>query len=151
MLLRTHVSRTAAGKGNAVLEGVGLDTKLIRACFNSNPKKEQEAVQEGLITWTEGQGRQPATWAILIEAMEYAEIGIQPIKDLKKKLGIKLPKGKGRYASTCMCCDNTVFDYGTRVVEACMAAFVASVTHAPLTLNLCPVLVRSAGVAYSID
>lgn len=95
-LLREHVSRTAAGKGNAVLEGVELNATLIKACFNSHPLKEQEAVQEGLITWTEGQGRQPATWGVLIEAMEYAEIGIQHIQDLKKKLG--LPKDKGTLA-----------------------------------------------------
>ena len=87
MLFRTHVSRKAAGKANAVLEGVGLDGSTIRACFTAHPSKEVETVQEGLINWAEGKGTQPATWSVLIEAMEYAEIAIQAVQDLKKALG----------------------------------------------------------------
>ena len=87
-LFRIHVSRTAAGKGRAVLEGVGLTHTVISACFTSNPQNEEEAVQLGLIKWIEGQGEQPPTWAVLLQAMEYAQIAQQDVKGLKKKLGL---------------------------------------------------------------
>ena len=89
ILFRTYVSRTAAGKGQAVLEGVGLDAIAIKACFRSNPLDDEEAVQAGLIKWTDG-GRQvfPCTWGVLIDAMEYARVGQQYITGLKTKLGL---------------------------------------------------------------
>ena len=89
MVLRTFVSRKAAGKGKAILEGVGLDSSAIKACFRSNPLDDEEAVQAGLIKWTDG-GRQvfPCTWGVLIDAMEYARVGQQYITGLKTKLGL---------------------------------------------------------------
>ena len=69
-LFRTRVSRNAANKGRAVLEGVELSAQTIEACFNSHPLNEEEAVQAGLTQWSGGQGRQPPTWEVLIEAME---------------------------------------------------------------------------------
>ena len=60
ILFRTYVSRQAATKGRAVLEGVGLDSDTIKACFSN--ASEEEAVQDGLIKWKDGQGRQPPTW-----------------------------------------------------------------------------------------
>ena len=86
-LLRKYVSRNAADKGRAVLEGVELDSATIQACFQSNPLNDEEAVQAGLIKWKDGQGL-PPTWEVLIEAMDYAEIAQQHIDDLKKKLGL---------------------------------------------------------------
>ena len=86
MLFRTYVNRNAAGKGRAVLEGVGLLTETIDACFTSHPQDEEEAVQTGLIRWSGGQGHQPPTWKVLISAMEYAKIAQQHIEDLKKGL-----------------------------------------------------------------
>ena len=83
-LLRKYVSRKAATKGRAVLEGVGLDSCSIQASFNS--ASEEAAVQDGLIKWKDGQGRQPPTWEVLISAMEYAEVAQQHIEDLKKEL-----------------------------------------------------------------
>ena len=88
MLLRTYVSRNAVGKGRAVLEGVQLDPAAIQACFLSNPFNDEEAVQAGLIKWTDGQGL-PPTWDVLINAMDYAEIAQQHIANLKKKLGLQ--------------------------------------------------------------
>ena len=87
MFLRKYVSRKAAGRGRAVLEGVGLDSDTIEACFQNNPLNEEGAVQAGLIKWTDGQGLSP-TWEVLIEAMDYAEIAQQHIDDLTKKLGL---------------------------------------------------------------
>ena len=91
MVLRMFVSRKAAGKGRAILEGVGLDSSAIKACFRSNPLDDEEAVQDGLIKWTDG-GHQvfPPTWGVLIDAMEYAEVGQQHIAGLKEKVYSKL-------------------------------------------------------------
>ena len=86
ILFRKYVSRKAATKGRAVLEGVGLVTETIDACFSSHPRNEEEAVQAGLTRWCSGQGRQPPTWEVLISAMEYANIAQQHIEDLKKRL-----------------------------------------------------------------
>ena len=80
----TYVSRKAATKGRAVLEGEGLDSCSIKASFNS--ASEEAAVQDGLIKWKDGQGHQPPTWEVLISAMEYAKIAQQHIEDLKKEL-----------------------------------------------------------------
>ncbi|MDA8002867.1 MAG: hypothetical protein MPL62_16410 [Alphaproteobacteria bacterium] len=87
-LFRRHVSRTAAGKGRAVLEGVELDTATITACIKGNPLDEEEAVQSGLTKWSGGQGLQPPTWEVLLDAMEYAQISQQHINDLKTALGL---------------------------------------------------------------
>ena len=89
MLFRRHVSRTAAGKERAVLEGVWLDAPTIEACFINDPKNVEAAVQAGLIKWAEGQGHQPPTWGVLVEAMEYAEIDLKHIQDLKASLGLQ--------------------------------------------------------------
>lgn len=86
-LLRRHVSRRAAGKWKAVLEGVGLEIPTIEACKNEN---QEEAVQTGLTKWIEGQGDQPPTWKVLLEAIEYAGIAVQYINDLKKELGLPI-------------------------------------------------------------
>ena len=86
ILFRKYVSRKAATKGRAVLEGVGLLTETIDACFSSHPLDEEGAVQAGLTRWSGGQGRQPPTWQVLISAMDYANIAQQRIEDLKKEL-----------------------------------------------------------------
>ena len=91
MLFRTYVSRNAAGKGRAVLEGVGLDSSIIEACFQNNPLSTEEAIQAGLVRWKDGQGL-PSTWKVLVDAMDYAEVAQQHIEGLKAKLG--LPRGK---------------------------------------------------------
>ena len=82
----TYVSRKAATKGRAVLEGVGLLTGTIDACFTSHPQDEEGAVQTGLTRWSSGQGSQPPTWEVLISAMKYAEIAQQHIEVLRKEL-----------------------------------------------------------------
>ena len=68
-----YVSKNAAGKVRAVLEGVGLDSAAISACIASNPNDDKRAAQVGLTRWKEGQGQQPPSWActVLFEAMEY--------------------------------------------------------------------------------
>ena len=88
MLFRIHVSRTAADNGRAVLEGVGLLTDTIEPCFEDHPRNTEAAVQAGLTKWIEGKGLQPPTWEVLLDAMEYAQIGQQHIQDLKADLGL---------------------------------------------------------------
>ena len=83
------MSRTAAGSGRAVLEGVGLSHEAIQMCYSKSFQNEEEAIQSGLMKWRDGSGDSP-TWAVLIEAMEYAEIGVQHIMEMK----IKLLKGE---------------------------------------------------------
>ena len=85
MLFRKFVSRNAAGKGRAVLEGLGLTPEAIGMCFGTAPYTEEEAVQSGLIKWRDGGGDIP-TWALLVEAMEYAGIGTQHVLALEKEL-----------------------------------------------------------------
>ena len=87
MLLRKHVSRKAASKGRAVLEGLWLDAAAIEACFGDHPKSE-EAVQAGIIKWTGGEGQQPPTCRVLLEAMDFSKISQQYIENLKKDLGL---------------------------------------------------------------
>ena len=87
MLLRTYVSRNAAGKGRAVLEGIRLDSATIEACFQNNPLNTEEAVQAGLVRWKDGQGL-PPTWGVLVDAMDYAGVAQQHIQGLKAKLGL---------------------------------------------------------------
>ena len=86
ILFRTFVSRNAAGNERPVLERVGLDAGEITELINRHPHNQQEAVQEGLVQWRDGQGLQPPTWGVLLEAMEYAEIAQQHAKGLKEKL-----------------------------------------------------------------
>ena len=87
-LFRKYVSRKAVGKGRAVLEGVGLDSETIAACFNSHPLNEEEAVQAGLTKWCGGRGNEPPTWQVLFAAIEYAQIAKQHVNDLKKESGL---------------------------------------------------------------
>ena len=87
-LIRIHVSRTTAG-GKAVLEGVGLDAATIDTCFRNNPRDAEEAVQDGLKRWIEGNCHQPPTWGVLLDAMEYAKIKQKYIQNLKRDLGLR--------------------------------------------------------------
>ncbi len=89
MLFRTYVSRKAATKGRAVLEGVELLTETIDACFSSHPLDEEGAVQAGLVKWSDGQGLQPPTWQVLLEAMTFAQIAQEHVQGLKKTLGVQ--------------------------------------------------------------
>ena len=79
------MSRTAAGNGRAVLEGVGLSQETIEICYKNWPQNEEEAIQFGLMKWRDGSG-DSTTWAVLIEAMDYAQIGTQHIEARKKEL-----------------------------------------------------------------
>ena len=85
MLFRTHVSRQAAGKGRAVLEGIGLLSEVIDLCYVDHPHSEEEAVQSGLIRWQKGGGDTP-NWAVLMDAMKYARISIQHLRALEEEL-----------------------------------------------------------------
>ena len=85
MLFRRYVSRTAAGNGRAVLEGVGLTQEMIEMCYKNSPQNEEEAIQSGLMKWRNGSG-DSTTWAVLIEAMDFAQIGTQHIEAMKKEL-----------------------------------------------------------------
>ena len=102
-LFREHLSRKAAGKARAVLEGVGLDTPTIDACF-SDHRNVEEIVQAGLVKWRDGQGdphKQPPTWEVLISAMEYARIAQPHIKELKDKLAPPVKGAKGTLTHQC--------------------------------------------------
>ena len=85
MLLRMFVSRNAAGKGRAILEGVGLPGEMRNMCYTNNPLNEEEAIQAGLMHWKDGKGSS-ATWTVLLEAMKYAGIAVQHITKLKEEL-----------------------------------------------------------------
>ena len=86
MLLRRFVSRNAAGKGRAVLEGVGLSSEVINMCYSNSPHDEEEAVQSGLNRWKDGEGVTPAMWKVLFEAMDYAGIAVQHITSLEEEI-----------------------------------------------------------------
>ena len=79
------MSRTAAGSGRAVLEGVGLPQEDIQMCFSKSLQNEEEAIQFGLMKWRDGSG-DSTTWVVLIEAMKYAKIGVQHIEAMKDEL-----------------------------------------------------------------
>ena len=79
------MSRKAADKGRAVLEGVGLDAPTIQTCFEDHPQNMEEAVHSGLTKWSGGQGL-PHTWEVLLHSMEYAGIAQQDLQNLKMAL-----------------------------------------------------------------
>ena len=85
IMLRKFVSKVAAGKGRAVLEGLGLPEGMRDMCFVNNPSNVEEAVQYGLLQWKNGQGSSP-TWEVLLGAMAHAEIPVQDVKKLKEKI-----------------------------------------------------------------
>ena len=84
VLLRTYVSRQACGKGRALLEALGLTRAQIAGCYYIQPQEEEDSVQKGLQTWIDRNIN--ATWRDVLDAMETAEIAIQPRDKLKKKL-----------------------------------------------------------------
>ena len=86
ILFRRYVSRKAAGKARAVLEGVGLDSPTIDACVSANALDDEETVQDGLTRWCVGEGTQPPTWKVLFKAMKHAEMTIWTIQ---RTLGMK--------------------------------------------------------------
>ena len=90
ILFRKYVSRQAAKKGRAVLEGVGLQIEAINACFSSHPLDDEGAVQEGLTRWSSGQSYKPPTWEVLLYAMDYAHIAQRHIDNLRKELNARL-------------------------------------------------------------
>ena len=74
---------------DVLLGELGLDQETVTACIHNNPLSQEEAVQNGLIRWKEGQGKkQPPTWAVLLKAMDFAGIDQSNIRDLKKELGV---------------------------------------------------------------
>ena len=85
VLFREHVSRQGAGKGKAVLEHVGLTREQINMCYQSNPRNEEEAIQDGLHKWQETQGDH-CTWQDLLKAMKYAGIAEQHCRNLEEEL-----------------------------------------------------------------
>ena len=82
------MSRQSAGKGRAVLEGVGLDAETIAMFYVNHPLNEEEAVHCSLLEWANGKARshRPTTWEVLIGAMEHGRIGVQDIDKLKEEL-----------------------------------------------------------------
>ncbi len=114
MLFRRCVSMKAAGKARAVLEGVGLETSTIDACFSAHPLNDEEIVQAGLVRWRDGQGnKQPPTWEVLISAMEYAGVAQQHVKELKGKLALLVKEPKVCvFTVTCVTSECRRFDRG---------------------------------------
>lgn len=86
MLFRQYVSRRAGGRARALLDGVGLNSPSIEACFDVNPRSVEEAVQDGLCKWVGGKGTQPPTWNVLLDAMDYAGIPQQDVQKLRANL-----------------------------------------------------------------
>lgn len=85
MYFRTYVSRNAATKGQAVLDGVGLQHETKVMWYSKHPLNEEEAVQSGLIEWRDTMG-DSATWVVLLDSMAFAKIGVQHIEKLKEVL-----------------------------------------------------------------
>lgn len=85
MMLRKFVSRVAAGKGRALLEGLGLPEGTREMCFANNPSNVLEAIQCGLLQWKNGHGYSP-TWEVLLKAMADAEIAVQDVDKLKEEI-----------------------------------------------------------------
>ena len=85
IMLRTYVSRVGAGKGRAVLEGLGLPEGMREMCFMNNPLNVEEAIQCGLLQWKNGHGYSP-TWDVLLRAISYAEIPVQDVQKLKEEI-----------------------------------------------------------------
>lgn len=79
------MSRNSAGKGRALLEKLGLTPERIALCYSKYPQEEEEAVQEGLYSWKDDTNCDP-TWKVLVDAMEYAGIGVQYVEELKEEL-----------------------------------------------------------------
>ena len=86
ILFRKYVSRKSAGKGRAVLEGIGLAAETIQACYSGHPLNEEEAVQAGLNKWAEGHHGYSPTWRVLLNAMVFAGIGQQHCQGLREEL-----------------------------------------------------------------
>ena len=129
ILFRTCVSRKAALKGRAVLEGVGLPTYAIDACFSSHPLDEEGVVQAGLTKWSGGQGRQPPTWQVLLDAMTYAQIAQEHVQELKDKLaqGMLLTI----YREQCVDCVCVCVCHSCVCVCACVCVCVCVCVCAP--------------------
>ena len=132
MLFKMHVSRNAAARGRAVCEGVGLDAPAIDKCFSNNPHDVEEAVQEGLIKWSGGEGTQPPTWIVLLDAMEYAKIPQPYIDDLEEILGML-------FAIVCSMCLHMWMCVVHVFVCACMCKHVW--VHASHVLSDCYVCI----------
>ena len=116
-LFRRYVSRNAAGNAKAVLEGVGLDTSTIDACFSAHPLNNEEIVQAGLVKWRDGQGnKQPPTWEVLISAMEYAGVAQHHVKELKGKLALSVNSKESKVCMHTVTCVTSE----CRRFEACM-------------------------------
>ena len=86
ILFRTFVSRKAAGKVRAILEGLGLDLPQIDSLISGH-RSDEEAVQAGLLKWRDGSSRTTPTWKVLLSAMEHARLPQQDVQSLKQKLG----------------------------------------------------------------
>ena len=85
MMLRTFVSKVAAGNGRALLERLGLTAEMRDVCYINNPSNVEEAVQSGLLQWRNGRGNSP-TWEVLLKAMDHAGIAVQHIAELKEEI-----------------------------------------------------------------
>ena len=85
-LLRTYVSRNAARTGRAVLEYLGLSHERIEMCYEIHPTNIEEAVQSGLQEWSVGHCSRPATWKVLLDAMDHGGIACQHIASLRAEL-----------------------------------------------------------------
>ena len=102
ILFRNYVSRKSAGKGRAVLEGIGLPQEIIDACYVSYPRNEEEAVQTGLNKWVEDHHGYCCTWKVLLSAMEHAGIAQQHCLELRENLSQKLT-GVCVHVCVCVC------------------------------------------------
>ena len=85
-----------------MLEGIGLASETIRACYGRHPLDEEEAVQDGLIKWVEGHHGSSTTWRMLLTAMEYAGVAQNHCQGLRDKLYQKL-------IGRCVCVDLNAF------------------------------------------
>ena len=104
-LLRTYVSRNAAKTGRAVMEYLGLSQERIEICYENHPNNIEEAVQSGLQGWSVGHCSRPATWKVLLDAMDHGGIACQHIASLKAELLSRT----GRFTALYQLCNGCMY------------------------------------------
>lgn len=73
-----------------VLEGIGLDTPTMDACFSAHPLSDEEIVHTSragqMERWPDLLPKQPPTWEVLITAMKNAKIDPMHSEELEESL-----------------------------------------------------------------
>ena len=80
------MSKQAAGNGRALLALLGLDQPSIAAVYGQIDHNEIEAIQKGLVIWSNGRASKQPTWDVLLKAMADADIAKKACEQLEEEL-----------------------------------------------------------------